>query len=78
MVSGYRNALNYKRKIFLLTVKCRPVGRHIFLLLIVKGNLAHQKFLGFEDYRQRLGDFFQLAGGRPTTDHQEKYRQRAI
>jgi len=53
----HRNALIYKRKIFLLTVKARPSNRQKFSLLISKGKSRDANLRGFDNYRQRSVDF---------------------
>jgi len=54
----HRNALIYKRKIFLPTVKARPSDRQNFRLLILKENLRVLSFLRFQPLSLSIGRFF--------------------
>jgi hypothetical protein len=64
----YRNALIYKRKIFLLTVKARPSSRQNFSLLISKEKLRVLNFLRFQRLSLSIGGFSRSA------DTRELYR----
>jgi hypothetical protein len=56
-----RNALIYKRKIFLLTAKARPSSRQNFSLLISKEKSRDSKFARFRQLSPTIGRFFALS-----------------
>lgn len=57
ILSNHRNALIYKRKIFLLTVKTRPSSRQNFSLLISKGNSHDLDLARFHRLSTTIGQF---------------------
>jgi hypothetical protein len=54
----HRNALIFKRKIFLLTVKARPSSRQNFSLMISKGNSRDSNSATFQSLSTTIGQFF--------------------
>ena len=58
ILSMHRNALIYKRKIFLLTVKARPSNRQNFSLMISKGNSRDSNLATFQRLSTTIGRFF--------------------
>ena len=58
ILSTHRNALIYKRKIFLLTVEIRLPIRQIFSLMISKENLRDSNFARFRELSTTIGQFF--------------------
>jgi hypothetical protein len=77
IISGYRNTLNFNRKLFVQTDKIRRVVRQIFSLLISKGNLPCSDFRRFQ--RLSTGDriFFVTPAIGSRRDGFEKDRQQA-
>jgi hypothetical protein len=61
ILSMHRNALIYKHKIFLLTVKTRPSSRQNFSLLISKGNSRDSDFARRRHLSPTIGQFFALS-----------------
>jgi hypothetical protein len=61
ILSTHRNALIYKRKIFLLTVKTRPSSRQNFSLLISKENSRDSDFARLRQLSPTIGQFFALS-----------------
>lgn len=61
ILSTHRNALIYKRKIFLLTVKARPSSRQNFSLMISKENSRDSNFVWLRQLSPTIGRFFALS-----------------
>jgi hypothetical protein len=58
ILSTHRNALIFKRKIFLLTVKARPSSRRNFSLMISKENSRASNSATFQRLSTTIGRFF--------------------
>jgi hypothetical protein len=58
ILSMHRNALIYKSKIFLLTVKARPSRRQNFSLMISKENSRDSNSAAFQRLSTTIGRFF--------------------
>jgi hypothetical protein len=75
MVLSHRNALIFRRKFFLLTVKTRPSSRQNFPLLISKGNLRDLNSARLRQLSPTIGQYFASSIARHILRQDEKDRQ---
>ena len=75
ILSTHRNALIFKRKIFLLTVKARPSSRQNFSLLISKGKTRTSNFARLRQLSPAIGRFLRRRSGSAFCARMKKDRQ---
>jgi len=74
----HRNALIYKRKIFLLTVETRPSSRQNFSLLISKGNSRDLDSARIRPLSTTIGQFLSVSPRPSETRKLKKDRHEAL